>query len=547
MALVRGSTEEPRYLVVQFQDITARREADAELRRYADQLAELARQDSITGLPNDREFRSQLPRAPAGGPLWPGVEPDAVRDRRVSRIEQRRSSPRRPGARSYRPGNRGGVPGVRSTGADRRRPVSPILPNTAADESRATATRIAALVEKAGLATLSHGAVTWPQDGDTAELLARADVGLQKARPAHLSATSTTALASDACPTDAIQELVDVARQFLEMDVAYLAKIEEDVQTFATLAGNRDSFGLAVGDALDLDASYCKRMLEGQIPNAVTDVAAEADLATLAITGRAGIGAYLGVPVILPNGHTYDTLCAINHEPMAPVPESSLDVMRSFASLIASHVEHDVIEAIARRSGAEVTGVNALLSALTARDHYTGEQSEIVVRLASAVARHIGLAPDEVHEVQQVALLHDIGKVGIPDSILQKRGPLTDDEWEVMHQHPTIGARILTGVPMFAHLVPAGTAEHERFDGTGYPDGLQGSAIPLASRITFACDAYHAMTSDRPYRRALDVPAARAELQLGSGTQFDPAVVDALLEVLDGLTTRQHDFSLGVD
>jgi HD-GYP domain-containing protein (c-di-GMP phosphodiesterase class II) len=318
--------------------------------------------------------------------------------------------------------------------------------------------------------------------------------------------------------------------------VAYLARIDGSTQVFHALSGDTRSFGFAEGDAVDLAGTYCQRMIEHRIPNAVPCVAEHDELSALPITTQAQIGAYIGVPVRLPNGHIYGTLCAVSHTPAPGLAEVDLTVMQSFAGLIANHLEHDVLDAATQRQTAEVTGISALLSALTARDHYTGEHSETVVQLASAVARRLGLGAAQIREVEQVALLHDIGKVGIPDSILQKRAALSDDEWEVMHQHPTIGARIIAGVPMFAHLAAAVNAEHERFDGTGYPDELRGTAIPLASRITFACDAYHAMTSDRPYRRALSRDAARDELRHGAGTQFDPEVVDALTAVLDGET-----------
>jgi HD-GYP domain-containing protein (c-di-GMP phosphodiesterase class II) len=135
-------------------------------------------------------------------------------------------------------------------------------------------------------------------------------------------------------------------------------------------------------------------------------------------------------------------------------------------------------------------------------------------------------------EVGQVALLHDIGKVGVPDGVLQKRGPLDDDELTVMRTHPAIGERIMASIEGLAHLAPAVRAEHERWDGDGYPDGLAGEAIPLASRICLVCDAYDAMTTDRPYRKALDHRVAVAELLSGAGHQFDPRVVEAMLEVL---------------
>jgi HD-GYP domain-containing protein (c-di-GMP phosphodiesterase class II) len=108
-------------------------------------------------------------------------------------------------------------------------------------------------------------------------------------------------------------------------------------------------------------------------------------------------------------------------------------------------------------------------------------------------------------------MLHDIGKIAIPDAILQKRGPLTDEEWKIMRTHPISSERLIRNVPGLAHLAPAIRGEHERWDGHGYPDGLAGDHISLASRITFVCDAYNAMTTDRPYRHALPAAQAQAE------------------------------------
>ncbi len=170
--------------------------------------------------------------------------------------------------------------------------------------------------------------------------------------------------------------------------------------------------------------------------------------------------------------------------------------------------------------------------AVPALDLYTGEHSQTVVELASKVAGHLQLGPAAVREVEQVALLHDIGKVGIPDGILQKRGPLSHEEWAVMRQHPALGARILSSTPSLAHLAAGVRAEHERWDGTGYPDRLREVEIPIASRITLACDAYHAMTSNRPYRHAMPHEVALRELRSNAGTQFDPTVVEALTHIL---------------
>ena len=198
-------------------------------------------------------------------------------------------------------------------------------------------------------------------------------------------------------------------------------------------------------------------MLTGRVANAVPTVRDEAELAGLPITATADIGSYIGVPVTLANGHLYGTLCALSHDTTPGLNDAQVEVMNSLAHLIADHIEHDAHNATRRRSSAELTGMNALLGALIARDHYTGEHSQIVVNLASGVARRLGLEDQQVREVEQVALLHDIGKVGIPDAILQKRSTLDEQEWELMRQHPAVGARMLAGTRTLAHLAPAVT------------------------------------------------------------------------------------------
>ncbi len=199
----------------------------------------------------------------------------------------------------------------------------------------------------------------------------------------------------------------------------------------------------------------------------------------------------------------------------------------------SERIEHDQHAAEQRSVYSQSSGIHALLAALDARDRYTSEHSQQVVALAVAVAERLGLPEETVREVEQIALLHDIGKVGIPDAILQKRGPLNEQEWELMRQHPVIGARVLEATSTLSHLAPAVRGEHERWDGAGYPDGLAGTEIPIASRITLACDAYHAMTSDRPYRDALSQSERRwPSWSCNAGSQFDPAVVSALLEII---------------
>jgi diguanylate cyclase (GGDEF)-like protein len=194
----------------------------------------------------------------------------------------------------------------------------------------------------------------------------------------------------------------------------------------------------------------------------------------------------------------------------------------------------DAEEELARLQRAEASpaAVQALAAAIEARDNYTPGHSEEVVRLATGVAMLLGLTADGVERVGHGALLHDVGKLAIPHEILHKDGALDDAEWHVMAEHPVIGEGILRRIPQLAPLAPIVRHEHEHWDGSGYPDGLIRTQIPIGSRIILACDAYAAMTTERPYRRALWKGDALAELRSRSGTQFDPAVVDALLDLL---------------
>ncbi len=173
--------------------------------------------------------------------------------------------------------------------------------------------------------------------------------------------------------------------------------------------------------------------------------------------------------------------------------------------------------------------VRALAVTLQARDGYTGEHADAVHDLSVAVGARLGLDGAQMAELAAVAMLHDVGKIGIPDGVLHKPGPLDDAEWDLMREHPVIGERILSSVPGLETVARAVRHEHERWDGGGYPDGLRGREIPLSSRIVLTCDAWHALVSDRPYRAALQREGAIAELCRCSGTQFDPHVVSALL------------------
>jgi len=179
-----------------------------------------------------------------------------------------------------------------------------------------------------------------------------------------------------------------------------------------------------------------------------------------------------------------------------------------------------------------VATMRSLAQVVEAKDPTTRGHLDRTAHYGLALARRVDPVLADRREVIYGFFLHDIGKVGIPDSILCKTGPLNDLEWIVMRSHPHVGAKIVEPIPFMGEAVEIVRSHHERYDGSGYPLGLRGEEIPLGARIFAIADAFDAMTSDRPYRRALPTEEAVAQIQAGSGTQFDPTCVEAFIELV---------------
>ncbi|HKW77638.1 MAG TPA: GAF domain-containing protein [Candidatus Limnocylindria bacterium] len=211
--------------------------------------------------------------------------------------------------------------------------------------------------------------------------------------------------------------------------------------------------------------------------------------------------------------------------------DEDLIVLQSLGNLVATAFEN--AEHMQQMRELYLASVKALAAAVDARDPYTRSHSARVAALARSVAEEMRLGPDELRRVQLGALLHDIGKIGIPDAILNKPGPLSDDEWVLMRTHPAVGASILAAVEPLRDLVPIVRTHHERYDGDGYPEKLKGDEIPLEAHIVAAADAFEVIVSRRAYKQAQTVEYACTELQRCRGTQFHPDVVDAFLRVIE--------------
>jgi len=179
-----------------------------------------------------------------------------------------------------------------------------------------------------------------------------------------------------------------------------------------------------------------------------------------------------------------------------------------------------------------VATVKVLAAAVETRDPYTGGHVERVAALSVAIGRELDWDADRLAKLELGAALHDVGKIGVPDAVLRKPGPLDPEEWDLMRQHPEIGARMLRDVPFLAGSLGCVLSHQERYDGRGYPTGLRGEEIPVEARAVAVADTYDAMTSDRPYRKALPVEVALAEIERCSGSQFDPQMVAAFLRAV---------------
>jgi putative nucleotidyltransferase with HDIG domain len=216
---------------------------------------------------------------------------------------------------------------------------------------------------------------------------------------------------------------------------------------------------------------------------------------------------------------------APSRSPFLPFRRSDAALLTPFVALLDLYVRgssryrdlQDLLVGLAR----------SLTAAIDAKDSYTYGHSERVARIAVELGRELGLQEEELSDVLLAGLLHDIGKIGIRDAVLSKPGPLTPEEFEHVKQHATIGYSILQNLRSIIHLLPGVRNHHERYDGKGYLDGLAGDAIPLLARILAVADSYDAMTTNRPYRRALPVPQVEQILDEGAGTQWDKRVIAA--------------------
>jgi HD-GYP domain-containing protein (c-di-GMP phosphodiesterase class II) len=259
---------------------------------------------------------------------------------------------------------------------------------------------------------------------------------------------------------------------------------------------------------------------------AVSDV--DADASELELLENLGFSRVLVVRFSI-DKNTVGTIEAYRTDdrPFRRDDAKQIDILASFAANTFSRIQ------LAARLEVHYTEtIEALVSALEARDPYTQAHAGRIRDSAVAISVAMQVPLEQRRAIRLGSILHDVGKIGVSDSILLKAGPLTDEEWAIMRTHPEIGERMLQGIDFLTPALPIVRHHHERWDGKGYPDKLAGEEIPIGARIVAVCDAFDAMTSDRPYRQAMSIEDACEELRREAGTQFDPKCVDLLVEIV---------------
>ncbi len=343
---------------------------------------------------------------------------------------------------------------------------------------------------------------------------------------ARLEALARTGLL-DGARHEEFDHLARLAARFCQAPVGLVCLVSDDRQVFAGAVGLDEP--LASTRETPLSHSVCQYVVDAAAPILIDDARRHAVLKHNLAVRDHHVVAYAGVPLTTAEGDTLGALCVIDRRPRDWSAGDQLSILSDLAR--AATAEMTLLARVPDPDTLALAISVARASAL--REGVPFAHCREVADLSEAVARRLGLDDRAVAVARTGGWVHDVGKVALPERVLNKPGPLDEEEWRIMRSHCEIGQAAIADL---TGLTSAGLVvrhHHERWDGTGYPDGLSGAGIAIEARIVGAADAYSAMTSDRAYHPRLSAEAARAELRDAAGSHLDPVVVDALLELLE--------------
>jgi len=345
-----------------------------------------------------------------------------------------------------------------------------------------------------------------------------------------------------------LEKIADAALSALETDVVVIFLVDEARQTLVGAAGSTSlgpeglgtleeayggtltelEFPLQRGNTLIVDTMLDGKPRLGLSPRRLKEMTRYKEIIPLLDTAEAAFGEItVSMVPLVARQKRVGVMIFLNPEQIHPLDK---ELIHAFASLAAVSIENARVYQNLKTLNQQI--IETLVAAIEIRDPYTSGHCFKVTQWAIAIAEEMELAGEEIENLQLVGPLHDLGKIAIPDGILNKPSTLNDAERALVATHPVIGANLVAKIDALAHLVPIIRHHHERYDGRGYPDELKGEDIPSFARILAVADGFEAMTAERPYRFAKSQEEAVEELKTGAGTQWDPEVVEVFLEVL---------------
>ena len=382
--------------------------------------------------------------------------------------------------------------------------------------------------------------------------------------PVRLAALHRVALL-DTPAEPAFDRLTRLATRILGAPVSLVTLVDEDRQFFKSCVGLPEPWGSR--RETPLTHSFCQYTIASRTPLVIDDARQHPLLRQNLAIPDLNVVAYAGMPLVTSEGEVLGSFCVIDSRPRVWT-EDEIDTVRELAASVVTEIElraqvvereraeqalqrlnEDLETRIGERTAA-LAAANAQLGQLALdlavaynatlegwvgfldlRDKETEGHTQRVTELTARLAVLAGLCPEAVEQVRRGALLHDVGKMGIPDAILLKPGPLTDAEWEVMRRHPVHAYQLLAPIPFLRPVLDIPYCHHEKWDGSGYPRGLRGDDIPLAARLFAVVDVWDALRSDRPYRAGWPAGRVREHIASLAGSHFDPAAVDLFLQL----------------